>query len=146
MRRAARVLVLDADGRVLLFRGHDPARPDAGEWWITPGGGLDEGESFADAARRELHEETGLEVDDVGPPLFERRVVFDFEQDRFDQHEHFFCVRADRFTVDRSRWTDIEQRFVLGHRWWSLAEIATTRETIYPEELAEHLARLLGGD
>lgn len=48
----------DADGRVLLSRlaaGH----PGAGRWTL-PGGGLDWGEAPADAALRELAEETGL--------------------------------------------------------------------------------------
>jgi hypothetical protein len=33
------VLLLDDAGRVLLFRGGDPAAPERGTWWITPGGG-----------------------------------------------------------------------------------------------------------
>ena len=143
-RLAARVLVVDHDGCVLLFRGFDPARPEAGEWWITPGGGVDAGESIDEAARRELREETGLAVDDVGPPLFERRVIFEFEDAHYDQTEHFFCVRVERFAVTDADWTDIEQRSMLGHRWWSRAEIAATGEQIYPEELVERLDAILG--
>ncbi len=143
-RLAARVLVIDPDGCVLLFRGYDPARPEAGAWWITPGGGVDAGERVDDAARRELHEETGLAVDDVGPVLFERRVVFRFEDDHFDQTEHFFCVRAERFAVTNSGWTDLEQRSVLEHRWWTRAELAATDERVYPEGLVERLAEILG--
>jgi len=137
------VLVIDADGCVLLFRGFDPARPDAGTWWFTPGGGLDDGESLEDAARRELLEETGLAVDELGAPLFERRVEFEIEGRHFDQAEQFFCVRTDRFTVTNTGWTDLEQRSVLEHRWWSRAEISATGERIYPEGLVEQLDRIL---
>jgi 8-oxo-dGTP pyrophosphatase MutT (NUDIX family) len=144
-RIAARVLVIDPDGHVLLFRGFDPGRPELGSYWFTPGGGLDDGESFEDAARRELREETGLVVDDVGPPLFEQRIEFRFEDDHFAQTEHFFCVRTERFVIDDTEWTDIEQRSVVGHRWWSAAELAAATERVYPEDLADRIARITAG-
>ena len=142
-RMAARVLVMDADGAVLLLCGHDPAQPDRGAWWFTPGGGLEAGEDPRRAARRELFEETGLAVDDLDEPVHERRTEFDFDHVHYEQHEHFFCARVARFDVDNSHWSELERRVLDGARWWTRAELETTNEMIYPENLAEILARVL---
>ncbi|MFK0046323.1 NUDIX hydrolase [Streptomyces sp. NPDC090741] len=60
---ASCVLMLDPDGRVLLLR-YGPGQPVAGQWWV-PGGMLDHGEDPWAAARREMSEETGIDLDDV---------------------------------------------------------------------------------
>ncbi len=135
-RRAARVFLVDAGGAVLLLRGCDPARPDAGFWWFTPGGGIDPGETAAAAARREVREETGLEVGDLGDVVFRRITEFDFEGVHYRQREEFFWARCDRFVVDDAGWSDVERRTMLDHRWWSYEELVVTDETIYPEQIA----------
>jgi 8-oxo-dGTP pyrophosphatase MutT (NUDIX family) len=138
-RRAARVILIDEAGRVLLFRGGDPFRPEAGTWWFTPGGGLDDGETVEDAARREVREETGLVLTDLGPVVLERRIDFEIEGVTYDQHELFFIVTVAGFDVDRREWTDLEHRLMLEHRWWTRDELATTSETVYPEGLEQLL-------
>jgi 8-oxo-dGTP pyrophosphatase MutT (NUDIX family) len=141
-RLAARVVVIDRAGRTLLFRGGDPHRPEAGTWWFTPGGGVEEGESLAVAARREVFEETGIELKDVGDPVLRRVVRFGFEGVVYDQVEHFFvaCVDVlDVGKVDVSGWTDVERRSVVEQRWWTVAQLRATDETFYPVELPELL-------
>jgi 8-oxo-dGTP pyrophosphatase MutT (NUDIX family) len=141
-RVAARAIVVDDDDCVLLLEGRDPARPDDGTWWFTPGGGLDDGETSAQAARRELREETGLVVDGLGEPVFHRTTEFDFEGVHYCQTEDYFFVRAPRFVIRDDEWSDIERRAVLGGRWWSVAEMRSTTATIYPETLADLVAQL----
>ena len=142
-RLAARVVLIDAEGRTLLFRGGDPARPEAGTWWFTPGGGVEEGESLSEAARREVLEETGLALAELGEPRVHRRVRFQFAGDLYDQVEHIFVARLDTLAVDTSGWTDTERRNVVEHRWWTLAALRATEETVYPEMLADLLADVL---
>jgi 8-oxo-dGTP pyrophosphatase MutT (NUDIX family) len=136
-RQAARVFLVDEDGHVLLFHGCDPARPDAGWWWLTPGGGIEDGETMEECARREVLEETGFVLDELGPPVFERRTRFSFQGNDYAQHEWFFRVRVARFTPSTAGWNDIEQLAMGDHRWWSVEELATTEETFYPERLVE---------
>jgi len=61
----AGAIVRDEAGRLLVVRrGHPPAQG----LWSLPGGRIEPGETAAEAAAREVHEETGLDVD-VGPVL-----------------------------------------------------------------------------
>ncbi len=101
------------------------------------GGGIDRGERVEDAARRELFEETGLQVEDLGAVVSEREVSFEFESVRYRQQESFFAVRTARFTPTRERWTDVEQRSLSDMRWWEVGELATTADVLYPENLVE---------
>lgn len=144
VREAARVLLLDGTGRLLLFRGHDPARPERGSWWFTVGGGIDDGESARDAAARELLEETGLALspDSFSGPLYREYAEFSIAGTDYRQDNEFFAVRVEQHDVVITGFTDLETMFVLEHRWWSPAELRETSDTVYPTCLPDLLARL----
>ena len=76
LRRAGRVIVLDPEDRVLLFR-YDEGPPN-GRHWCTPGGGLDDGEDYPAGARRELAEETGWTDVPVGHEVYEQVRVMEY--------------------------------------------------------------------
>ena len=139
-RRAARVLVLDPSGRVLLLRGCDPARPEH-RFWFTVGGGIEAGESLADAAVREVYEETGLRItaSDLAGPVRTDLVQFPFDGRWYTQQQTFFVVRADAFNADLSHLEDYEVTSVDATRWWSAGDLAATSERFYPADLAELL-------
>ena len=129
-RRAARVLLVDEQNRLLLVRGHDVDQPER-TWWFTIGGGIDPGESAREAAVRELREESGLAVraaDLVGPVLT-RSAIFDFQREHVRQDEEFFLARIERpGAVRTDGWTAVERSFMDEARWWDLAELARVME------------------
>ena len=146
-RSAARVLVVDGAGRVLLLRGSDPTAPGT-RWWFTPGGGVAAGESPAEAAARELAEETGIGASpaDLTGPVLRRAPVFTWFGRTCRQEELLFLLRLDAApALSRAGWTALERDTLEEVRWWAPEELAATGEQVYPPRLHEHLARLRDG-
>lgn len=154
-RTSARVVLLDETGAVLLLRGSDPALAEqpAPKWWFTVGGEVQQGERLAEAAARELAEETGLRVapaDMVGP-VWRRDQVFEFNGSLIDSEEFYFVYRTRRFEPSRTGRTELERSYIHGHRWCDAADIAqlvAAGETVYPMQLSGLLtdaAALAGG-
>jgi 8-oxo-dGTP pyrophosphatase MutT (NUDIX family) len=137
------VLVIDPAGRVLLLEGFDPAEPDA-RYWFTIGGGLDDGETAAQAALRELREEAGIvaPADQLTGPVWRRSTEFSFGGTRYRQDEDYYLLRIGPVQVSLAGLDDVERRTVTGYRWWSCQELAATAETFYPSELPDLLRRL----
>lgn len=138
-RRSAKVLFHDPDARTLLFEGFNPSEPAAGTWWFAPGGGLEPGESHEQAAIREVFEETGQRIDDLGSIVAKTRDTFRFMDRLIDQETVYFTKPTEPFEVDRSRWTDLERSSIKATRWWALAELKTTAAVIWPENIVELL-------
>ena len=136
-RDAVRVVLVDSDGRVLLIEMRDPFDPERGWYWVTPGGGREDGESEQECAVREVLEETGLRLDprNLGPVRGEDTHEYGFEGDHIRQHQVFFVVHVDPFVVDTSGWEAAETRSQRGVRWWTRDELAATDERVYPEDL-----------
>jgi 8-oxo-dGTP pyrophosphatase MutT (NUDIX family) len=145
-RLAARVILVNAAERALLLRGGDPARPGR-RWWFTPGGGLDEGESRAQAAARELREETGLLVDPaaLGQPVHHEVSEFSFSGRAYRQDQEFFLLRVPEWQVDTAGFDADERATITEHRWWSADEIDASDEEIFPVDLAALVRRCVVG-
>lgn len=121
-RPAARLLCLDPSGALLLQRVVDPAEPDVARW-VSPGGGIEPGETAHDAARREAWEELGVSFDDLGPPAIEASNEFGFGGRRYLGRNSFFAVRTERFTPVPVGMDDAEQAFTLGAEWLGADEL-----------------------
>lgn len=146
VRTSARVVLLDAEGSVLLLCGSDPAITDgtAPRWWFTVGGQILPGEPLAEAAARELAEETGLQV---GPermlgPVWRRESQIDFNGAVMLSEEFYFVHRTPRFDPAVAGRTELEMRYIHEHRWCDAAAIAGLEgagQRVYPRQLAELL-------
>jgi 8-oxo-dGTP pyrophosphatase MutT (NUDIX family) len=150
VRPAARVLVLDPEGRVLLFGARlvDLSSPPGPVlYWYTPGGQIEPGETARQAAVRELVEEIGLVVEPAAleGPVWLRRAVAPLLGVPTDHRETYFAVRDVVHEVDVSGQTEMEAYEDQPHRWWSATEIAESDEMFVPAELAERLVELSAG-
>ncbi|MGX7707709.1 NUDIX hydrolase [Methylobacterium sp. Gmos1] len=136
-RPAARLLVLDGEHRLLLFRFAFRTGALAGEaYWATPGGGVEAGESFAEAAVRELREETGLPCSGTAPMLGERVFPMKMPDGEWVRaRERFFAVRAGSDLLTRDGWTAHEVEVLAEHRWWTRDELVTPGAQVYPEDI-----------
>ena len=142
IREAARVILLDDEDRVLLTRF---SFSNGLEVWTTVGGGLEPGETYAEAARRELLEEAGLEVAVVGPCVWTRDHVIP-DPVSFDlQREQYFLVRCPSFEpTPRLSWAELEEEGLTAIRWWTIEEILAATETRFgPRRLGMLLLELL---
>ena len=135
LREAARAVILDPGGRILLVRFEFPDR----SVWACPGGGLEPGESHEAALRRELREEVGLELEELGPCVWTRTHIIPFLDGRWDgQVERFHLVETESFVP--SPLLTVEQlraEFVTDVRWWTPAALAASREIHAPRRLPQ---------
>jgi ADP-ribose pyrophosphatase YjhB (NUDIX family) len=141
IRRAARAVVLDDEGRVLLVRFDFPNERTL---WATVGGGLEPDETHEDAIRRELAEEAGLDGVELGPEIWTRTHVWDDGIHWDGQTERYFLVRTRAFEpMPRHTWEQLNAEWVTDVRWWTIDEIAASDEAFAPTRLAPLLRELL---
>ncbi|MEM7665681.1 MAG: NUDIX domain-containing protein [Pseudomonadota bacterium] len=140
IRRAARIIVLDPQGLALMFR-FDVA--DRLPFWVTAGGECEPGESFDEAARRELFEETGITAD-PGPQIAQTAPEFvTVEGEPVRADERYYMVRVDEARIDTANHTELEKCVMTQHRWFALSELRDWDEAIYPESIADMIEQEL---
>ena len=150
VRPTVRVLLLDDADRLLLFRSEN--RLTGESFWFAAGGAIEPGESAQEAAVRELEEETGLSGAELGPEVWRRRHVLDWDGVVTDIRERFFLARVPAFEIDTTGWTEAERISVLEHRWWGVSAMRAldarraagrARDRLVPMDLADRLTHLL---
>jgi 8-oxo-dGTP pyrophosphatase MutT (NUDIX family) len=128
---------VNREGRVLLLLGNSLFRRDV-HFWLSVGGGLERGETLAQAAVRELREEVGisLEPGQLGVPI--ATTVIEFASFGFlpiTQEQAYFAVAVPDTTVSFAGQGRIERRTMVGHAWLSAEGIAARTERLSDPDL-----------
>lgn len=135
LRLTSRIVVMDPTGAILLFM---TGAPDSSGFhrWITPGGGVDPGESHYDAALRELHEETGKRFESVQGPVWTYDFAVSFDQADHDRgHAEYFFLSTERFEPVSELWTAEEHVDVTDWGWFSARDIESCGDPYEPAHL-----------
>jgi 8-oxo-dGTP pyrophosphatase MutT (NUDIX family) len=135
-RQAGRAILRDEAGRVLLIYFVLPNM----RFWATPGGGVEPGETLLQAAQRELMEELGIAVALDGP-VHTATGIFEFEGEMIENTDTFFLGSWSGMP-QLSGVTANESAALQEARWWTLEEMETTPEDIFPRDLAAAIRRL----
>ena len=138
-RPVARILLLDVSDRLLLLQAVHAA--DGYTFWTAPGGGVEAGETFEDAARRELREETGLDLA-VDRWVWTRHHIYTWNARPANQYERFFVAR----TADSAIRPQKQDSHVIAHRWWSLSQLLNSVEEFAPQRMAALISDIIRGD
>ena len=126
-----RVIVFDEDNRILMVKQEHPERTV----WMVPGGGIEEGENSAQAAVREVREETGLEVEILG-------LIWHVEEvsERGQRFVNFFraVLRGGKPALGHDPELSESEQVLADLQFMSREEVAGL-ENVYPEFLREEL-------
>lgn len=140
-RLAVKLLLIDPDDRLLLIHSRDTVT--GAECWYPVGGGVEPGESLLEAAQREAYEETGIVSLPTGHHVWRRDHTYHYNSRTIAVHEEWLLHRVANFSPTPAGLTDTESQTITGFRWWTLADLSITDDTVFPPQLGNLTRELL---
>ena len=148
VRTSSRAVIINRQNRVLLFKFsfhdiNDSINKAIKEFWVTPGGGLKDRESFQDALKREVHEETGIVIQAKPIWIWTRNVKLEWKEREFISYERYYLVHTNISNIDIVNMTENEANTLKHYQWWSINDIENSHEEFRPPEIAKELQLIL---
>ncbi|MBQ9766465.1 MAG: NUDIX domain-containing protein [Lachnospiraceae bacterium] len=146
IRKSSRAIVINKNNEIFLFRYKFDYLQKNSAIWITPGGSLEEGESFDDALGRELFEELGVELNQEYMQIYYRNPIYILKNgERILSEEKFFLVYLDEKEFSYCNWTESENERMSEGKWWSAEEIRQSGDEFFTPDLLKILQDVTSG-
>ena len=147
VRKSARAIVINSKNQIFLFQYMFDYLEDNKVIWITPGGSLEEGESFEDALKREFFEELGMKITNKCPEVYYRNPIYTLKSgEKVQSVEKFFldALVEDSFSFDH--WTESEKKRMFAGKWWSVEEIEKSEDEFFTKDILRITTELSNGE
>lgn len=146
-RQSARAILLNSENRIFLFKFEFGFLSDKKILWVTPGGGIEKGETFEEGLKRELYEELGIK-DEIDPKwVFKRNKIFEKKDGiKFLSEEKYYLVRIEKSDFNFDGWEESEKKYTRDHKWWSIEDIRMSEEEFFCDNLGDILEELIEGN
>lgn len=143
IRKSARAIVINNKNQMFLFQYMFDYLEDSKAIWITPGGSLEEGESFDDALKREVYEELGVLLTKECPEVYYRNPIYTLQSgEKVQSVEKFFLVALEEESFSFDHWTESEKKRMLAGKWWSVEEIEKSEDEFFTKDILRILKEL----
>ena len=143
IRKSSRAIVLNKNNEIFLFQYQFDYFAENNTIWITPGGSLEEGESFEDALKREIYEELGVQLTKECPEVYYRNPIYTLKSgEKVQSVEKFFLVTLEENSFSFDHWTESEKKRMLAGKWWSVEEIEKSEDEFFSKDVLRILNEL----
>ena len=146
IRKSSRAIILNKKKQIFLFQYQFDYLVNDEAIWITPGGSLEEGESFDDALKRELYEELGIQLKQSYKQVYYRNPIYTFKSgEQIQSEERFYLIYLNEDTFLYDNWTENEKKRMLMGKWWSVEEIKLSSDKFFSEDILSIITNLSDG-
>lgn len=146
IRKSSQAILLNPEDKIFLFKFEFAMLSGCNTLWVTPGGGVEDGESFQQALSREIYEELGIEIKGNFKWIYYRNKPFTTKSgEEFISEERYYLVKIGYSNINFENMDYFEQRLTKDWKWWTVEEIMHSSETFFSDNLGEKLIKLING-